>query len=1165
MTHSLLSRQLKKLNLTATESPPPEQWQVLLEQISKTYEASDKDRYLIERSLTMSSREMRTLYEQLQQSTESRIAVEREKYKQLIESASDIIFTIDLAGRFTYVNPVAIRATGLSEEELIGKHFLEFVRGDYKETAVSFYQTQIKEKITTTYFEFPAIFPNGNEAWLGQNVQLIFDESNKIAALQAVARDITKRKQVEASLEEQRLFLKQVIDINPNLIFAKDRTGRFTLVNQAMADVYGMKSEDLLGKTDADFSDDPEKLKRFQKEDTEVMNNLQERRVPRDVIVDVDGNTRHLLTIKRPLIGKNGTADQVLGVVTDITQRVFIEDALKQSEDRFRTIIQHAPVILFATDQNGVFTFAEGQGLTSINLRSEDMINQSIFNLIKHEDPQIEQDVRHVLNGEGLNIVSKMRNRYFEIWYEPARDAANNPNGLFGVAMDVTDRVELQKQNEESLLRRGQEVQLVTQVAQEIATATDLDDLYQRVVSQVKDQFGYYHVQLLRYDPSLDIMALVVGYGDTGQKMLEMNHSVPMGIGLIGTAAKSGLPVLRKDVMADPDWQQNPLLPKTKSELALPIKLGKEVLGVLDVQSDLNDGISADEQLLLEGLCGQIAIAIDSTRLRIDMESNLRELTTLQRYLSREGWANYKASRKDVYGFGYDLKGVYSLTPGQSATPTDKVQLQNGGKPSNGKLVDAIHSTRLEVRGEVIGSIAIQEDPERPLTPDEQDLLTAISQQVSEALEAARLFEETQTALSEQERLATDLETVAQVSTAASTILDVETLLQSVVDLAKNSFALYHAHIYLLDETGETLQLTAGAGNAGRLMVLEGRDIPINKQSLVARAARTRAGVLENDVRKVVDFLPHPLLPHTKAEISIPMIVGDKLVGVMDLQADKEGFFSAEDLQIQQTLASQIAVAFENARQYAAQVETSAKLRQLDQLKSEFLASMSHELRTPLNSIIGFADVLLEGLDGELNERMEEDVRLIRASGRHLRELIGDILDMSKIESGRMELRYEPVDMPQMAHDIMATASPLAQEKSIGMQLDMDENVSTVMADRTRIRQVLWNIMGNAIKFTEKGSVTLKMRAKEDHLLVSIHDTGIGIKEEDIAVVFEQFRQIDGGLNRAVGGTGLGMPITKKLVEIHGGDIWIESVYGHGSTFLFTIPYDPPNRSDDAE
>ncbi len=713
----------------------------------------------------------------------------------------------------------------------------------------------------------------------------------------------------------------------------------------------------------------------------------------------------------------------------------------------------------------------------------------------------------------------------------------------------------LNNQIQETLVRREQEVRLSTQIAQDIADAADLSDLYHRVVTQIHEQFGYYYTQLLRYDPALDLIGLIEGYGEVGQQMVELHHSVPFGVGIIGTSAASGQAVLRPDVSNDPTWQPNPLLPLTKGELAVPIKLKNTVLGVLDVQSSELNALDENDQLVLEGLCGQIAIAIESTSLRQEMESRLRELNALQRQMSKDGWLEYQATRKNIIGYQYDHSGVQPL-----AEPVGgKSNKANGNGDS--KVVEMLDAP-LTVRGERIGLLGIENDPKRPLTEDDRKFVDAITREIAEALESARLFEQTQNALNEQERLTSELETVAQVSTAASTILEIDALLQSVVDLAKSSFNLYHAHIYLVNEKETRMILKAGAGNIGRLMTLEGREINIEAESMVARCARTRQGVMSNNVRKTIDYMPHPLLPKTQSELAVPMIVGDKLIGVLDLQSDKLEFFSEDDLKIQRTLASQIAIAVENAKQYAEQVQTAAKLRELDQLKSEFLASMSHELRTPLNSIIGFADVLLEGLDGDLNDRMEEDVRLIRESGRHLRDLIGDILDMSKIESGRMELRYEEIAMPQLAQDIIATASSLANEKGLFLNLDMDEKVSTIQADRTRLRQILWNITGNAIKFTEKGGVTLSMQHREDHILVAIRDTGIGIKEENIGVVFEQFRQIDGGLNRSVGGTGLGMPITKKLVELHGGEIWIESVYGQGSTFLFTIPYDTSKRRD---
>jgi signal transduction histidine kinase len=630
--------------------------------------------------------------------------------------------------------------------------------------------------------------------------------------------------------------------------------------------------------------------------------------------------------------------------------------------------------------------------------------------------------------------------------------------------------------------------------------------------------------------------------------MQELHHSVPMGVGIIGAAAATGQSVLRPNVVEDSDWQPNSLLPRTKGELAVPIKLDEQVMGVLDVQSERVDALGANDQLLLEGLCGQIAVAIESTRLQQEMETNLRELTALQRYMIREGWDTYE-ERLQTPGYQFDQGGIHELTP-------EKLPVieQDGRSPAedNGQVVT---NTPLQIRGETIGTIGVIDEDADSLDPVEQDFLQSVAEQVAEALEVARLFEQTQRSLSEQERLTGELETVAQLSTVASTILEVEALLQQVTDLAKRSFDLYHAHIFLLDEYEERLVLQAGAGNVGRLMTLEGHEIGLHADAIVARAARTREPVIENDVRKSLDFLPNPFLPNTQSEMAAPLIVADNVIGVIDLQAEEQDRFSEDDVRIHKTLASQIAVAIENARLYARQVETASKLREVDQLKSEFLASMSHELRTPLNSIIGFADVLLEGLDGELNERMEEDVRLIRDSGKHLRSLIGDILDMSKIEAGRMELRYEEVDMEQMAKDVAATAQPLVNEKGLKLFTEIGDDVGVIEADRTRIRQVLWNIMGNAIKFTEEGSVTLTMEMEDpNNLLISIRDTGIGIAPENRDIVFEQFRQVDGKLNRKAGGTGLGMPISKQLVELHGGQIGVESTVGEGSTFWFILP-----------
>jgi PAS domain S-box-containing protein len=408
-------------------------------------------------------------------------------------------------------------------------------------------------------------------------------------------------------------------------------------------------------------------------------------------------------------------------------------------------------------------------------------------------------------------------------------------------------------------------------------------------------------------------------------------------------------------------------------------------------------------------------------------------------------------------------------------------------------------------------------------------------------------------------RRATELATVAQVSTTASTVLDPDKLLQTVVDVAKERFGLYHAHVYLLNESWNTLLLASGAGEIGRQLVAEEHAIPMDaEQSLVARAARSGDVIIVNDVRSEPGFLPNPLLPATQAEMAVPMIVGNKVLGVFDVQSNDPRGFTAEDANIYTTLAAQVAVALQNARLYVEQSATVTQLRELDRLKSSFLANMSHELRTPLNSILGFADVMLEELDGPLTENMDNDLRLIQKNGQHLLHLINDVLDMAKIEAGRMNLNPEKFRIYEVLDEVTSITSTLASEKNLSLFIDecSDREVE-VYADHTRLRQVMINLVNNAIKFTETGKISLKVEPMEGaRVLISVKDTGIGIPPDKLEAVFQEFTQVDASSTRKAGGTGLGLPISRRLVEMHGGRLWAESsgVKGEGSVFYVELP-----------
>lgn len=442
------------------------------------------------------------------------------------------------------------------------------------------------------------------------------------------------------------------------------------------------------------------------------------------------------------------------------------------------------------------------------------------------------------------------------------------------------------------------------------------------------------------------------------------------------------------------------------------------------------------------------------------------------------------------------------------------------------------------------------------ITERDMRIFESLMRQMSPVLDAIRATETAIRAQREAEKRAAELETVANVSAATTTILDVNELLQSVSDLTKTNFKFYHAHIYLFEEETRTLVLAAGAGEVGRMMKEHGHRLSLdNATGLVSRAARTRQPVIVNDTAEVEDFLPNPMLPDTRSEMALPMVVGSELLGVLDLQSEEPNRFTQDDIRIQTTLSDQVAVAIRNAQAFERERKTVERLREVDRLKQEFLANMSHELRTPLNSIIGYSEVLLDGVDGDLNDDAMEDVEAIHTSGKHLLSIINEILDLAKIDAGQMRLAMQDKDLTEILKHIVTSSAVLVKDKPVTVGLEEMNPIEMAYIDPVRLNQIMLNLVGNAIKFTEEGTVTVRYGMFDpDTIRVEVVDSGIGMNDEQLGLIFERFRQVDGSSTRRAGGTGLGLTITKQLVEMHGGQIGVESQEGVGSTFYFHLP-----------
>jgi len=554
-------------------------------------------------------------------------------------------------------------------------------------------------------------------------------------------------------------------------------------------------------------------------------------------------------------------------------------------------------------------------------------------------------------------------------------------------------------------------------------------------------------------------------------------------------------------------------------------------------------------------------------------------------------------------------------------------------------------------------------------------------------------------------RYTLQLQTVAEIARAASSILDLNELLSTAVDLIRERFDLYYAGLFLVDEYSEWAILRSATGESGREMLRRGHKLKVGGQSMIGKCVALREPRIALDVGKEAVRFDNPLLPKTRSEMALPLVARNQVIGAMTIQSshvaafndddivtfqiladqlanaienvrlfqraeegleemshvhqrylqqewqkyladeeaqaqsaylydhgtvrragdawrpeiamaiereetvalsemavalqesmaevgaslqtqdaqaalaiplilrgqvigamdfyetDQSRRWSSDDIALVESVADQVALAVENARAYAELQKTAEKLKELDRLKSQFLANMSHELRTPLNSIIGFSRVILKGVDGPLTDLQRTDLQAVYDSGQHLLSLINNILDISKIQAGRMEISIEDVDLHDIIKSVMSTAIALVKDKPIELQQSIAPDLPILRGDARRISQVLLNLVGNATNFTESGFIRVEAKATPTEVIISVADSGVGIHPDQQQRIFEPFTQIDGSSTRRAGGTGLGLSISKSFVEMHGGHIWVESTLGEGSTFYVTLPVQAPPQA----
>ena len=454
---------------------------------------------------------------------------------------------------------------------------------------------------------------------------------------------------------------------------------------------------------------------------------------------------------------------------------------------------------------------------------------------------------------------------------------------------------------------------------------------------------------------------------------------------------------------------------------------------------------------------------------------------------------------------------------------------------------------------ELVGTIGIYRQEVRPFTDKQIELVTSFADQAVIAIENVRLLNELRARTSDLAQSVEELRALGDVSQAVNSTLDLETVLSTIVAKAAQLSGTEAGVIYVFDEAKREFELRATYGMTADM-------IAVIKEHHADFSEAVRSATQRREPDQIADLQPSSRANELvmrlgyRARLVVPLLAADRIVGALVVRRKAPGEFSKNTVDLLQTFAAQSVLAIQNARLFSEIGEKSRQLAVASQHKSQFLANMSHELRTPLNAILGYTELILDDIYGEAPAKMRSVLERVQRNGKHLLGLINDVLDLSKIEAGQLTLSLADYSINEMVQTVIVAVEPLATAKKLALKSELPPNLPLARGDERRIAQVLLNLVGNAIKFTDTGEVAVRASAANGSFTIAVRDTGPGVPEADQAKIFEEFLQADSSATKKKGGTGLGLSISKRIIKMHGGNIGVESRLGQGSTFSITLP-----------